>query len=61
MSVRPSGAGLNLLNTLFSVGTATGLDDSRLIERFLARRDEAAFEALVARHGPLVLGVCRRG
>src|SRR5262245_20349544 len=37
-----------------------GLTDSELLERFVARRDEAAFEALVRRHGPMVLGVCRR-
>lgn len=37
-----------------------GLPDRLLVERFLARRDEAAFAALVKRHGPLVLGVCRR-
>lgn len=37
-----------------------GLSDGQLLECFLARRDEAAFEALVRRHGPMVLGVCRR-
>jgi RNA polymerase sigma factor (sigma-70 family) len=31
-----------------------------LLEGYLSRRDEAAFEALVRRHGPMVLGVCRR-
>jgi RNA polymerase sigma factor (sigma-70 family) len=36
-----------------------GLTDAQLLERFLARRDEAAFEVLVWRHGPKVLGVCR--
>jgi RNA polymerase sigma factor (sigma-70 family) len=37
-----------------------GLRDGELLERFLARRDEAAFEALVRRHGPMVFRVCRR-
>src|SRR5262245_49406667 len=35
------------------------LTDSQLLERFVRRRDEAAFAALVARHGPMVLAVCR--
>src|SRR5262249_20090547 len=37
-----------------------GLTDGQLLERFLAARDEAAFESLLRRHGPMVLGVCRR-
>jgi RNA polymerase sigma factor (sigma-70 family) len=37
-----------------------GLTDGELLERFIARRDEVAFEALLRRHGPMVLGVCRR-
>src|SRR5690242_10175374 len=34
--------------------------DGRLLARFVATRDEAAFAALVHRHGPMVLGACRR-
>ena len=37
-----------------------GLTDGDLLECFITRRDETAFAALVQRHGPMVLGVCRR-
>jgi RNA polymerase sigma factor (sigma-70 family) len=48
------------LRTVFTSGTVAGLTDAELLDRFLGRRDDgASFEALVARHGPMVLGVCR--
>src|SRR5207249_4451809 len=34
--------------------------DAQLLKRFAADHDETAFAALVQRHGPMVLGVCRR-
>jgi RND family efflux transporter MFP subunit len=40
-----------------SLGSET---DDRLLERFVAGRDDNAFRALVDRHGPMVLGVCGR-
>lgn len=40
--------------------TLNGLDDAGLLELFALRRDEAAFEIMIRRHGPMVLGVCRR-
>jgi RNA polymerase sigma factor (sigma-70 family) len=37
-----------------------GLTDGELLSQFLAGGEEAAIAALVRRHGPMVLGVCRR-
>ena len=37
-----------------------GLSDAQLLSCFAERRDAAAFEALVRRHGPMVLGTCLR-
>jgi RND family efflux transporter MFP subunit len=39
---------------------AAGVSDAQLLERFVCGRDEAAFELLLWRHGPMVLGLCRR-
>ncbi len=36
------------------------LTDGQLLERFVSRREAAALESLVRRHGPMVRGVCRR-
>ena len=48
------------LRRVFLRREVEGLSDGQLLDCFLARREEAAFEALVRRHGPMVLGVCRR-
>jgi RNA polymerase sigma factor (sigma-70 family) len=51
------------IRTLFEVGYLGDLPDEQLIERFRSGEDvssEAAFAALIRRHGPMVLGVCRR-
>lgn len=37
-----------------------GLTDGQLLESYVRSRGEAAFAALVQRHGPMVWGVCRR-
>jgi RNA polymerase sigma factor (sigma-70 family) len=51
-----------LTRVLAHVRSLTGddLSDQQLLQRYLGTGDEAAFAALVRRHGPLVLGVCRR-
>jgi RNA polymerase sigma factor (sigma-70 family) len=48
------------LRHLVSPAGEDGLSDAELLRRFVATRDEAAFELLVWRHGSLVWGVCRR-
>jgi RNA polymerase sigma factor (sigma-70 family) len=58
-----SGPVMRELSRLFHAGTVAGLSDRELLERFAARRrpeGEVAFAALVARHGPMVLAVCRQ-
>ena len=39
---------------------AGDMTDGQLLEAFVSARDEGAFEELLRRHGPMVLGVCRR-
>jgi RNA polymerase sigma factor (sigma-70 family) len=43
-----------------ALGDGAGLTDGQLLERFVAGGDEDAFAVIVRRHGPMVLGVCRR-
>jgi RNA polymerase sigma-70 factor (ECF subfamily) len=50
---------LQLIRRIAAADPCAGLSDGQLLERFLARRDEGAFAALMDRHGPMVLAVCR--
>jgi RNA polymerase sigma factor (sigma-70 family) len=59
MAIETLGAALRQINHLLAAGTITGFSDAQLLERFVFRHDAAAFEALVAHHGPMVLSVCR--
>ncbi len=50
------------LERLWDSGTVSGLSDAELVRRFTTTKGpaaEQAFEALLGRHGPMVLGVCR--
>src|SRR4051794_20369944 len=40
--------------------SGAALTDRDLVDALVTRRDEAAFETLLRRHGPMVLAVCRR-
>ncbi len=51
---------LRHVHRIFHGGGVAGLTEGQLLDRFIARRDEVAFGAIVARHGPMVLGVCRQ-
>jgi RNA polymerase sigma factor (sigma-70 family) len=53
------GAVMQQIGRLFLEGTSIGLSEGELLDRFVRARDESAFEVLVARHGPMVLSVCR--
>ena len=54
------GSVIDSVRRLYRAGAVGTLGESQLLDRFLARGDEAAFEAILRRHGPMVLGVCRR-
>jgi RNA polymerase sigma-70 factor (ECF subfamily) len=54
---------LRQLNTIFHCGVSGPQSDEELLEQFVSGSEEtaeAAFTALVHRHGAMVLGVCRR-
>jgi RNA polymerase sigma factor (sigma-70 family) len=60
MSQATLGEVLGYLRKTCAADAAHDLTDAELLTRFLHQHDEAAFALLVQRHGPLVLGVCRR-
>jgi DNA-directed RNA polymerase specialized sigma24 family protein len=63
MARRSANQAHRLIRTLYALGSVGGLTDAQLVELFLGRDGpdrEDAFAALVRRHGPMVLGVCRR-
>jgi RNA polymerase sigma factor (sigma-70 family) len=60
MPTGPMRGVLRHLRRASTLGESAELTDGQLLDRFLTLRDEAAFEALLRRHGPMVLGVCRR-
>jgi RNA polymerase sigma factor (sigma-70 family) len=54
------GLSINHLIRRLRRATLESLSDRELLEALVSRRDEAAFETLLRRHGPMVLAVCRR-
>src|SRR5262249_40404227 len=48
------------IRELVAARAADKVPDGELLERFIRRHEQPAFEALVKRHWPMVLGVCRR-
>jgi RNA polymerase sigma factor (sigma-70 family) len=60
MATAQLGLVLRHVRRLVDVRGTEDFTDGQLLERFAARRDGPAFEALLRRHGPLVLDVCRR-
>jgi hypothetical protein len=60
MSTRQTLRALHQLRQLADARPGPDLSDGELLERFRAHGEGPAFTILVQRHGPMVLGVCRR-
>jgi RNA polymerase sigma factor (sigma-70 family) len=63
MATRRSSTLRGQIDALYAAGACGGLSDRQLLDRFVTCRDqvsELAFRVLVDRHGPMVMGVCRR-
>jgi RNA polymerase sigma factor (sigma-70 family) len=53
------GVAVRHLGEIFTNGSVAGMGDGALLARYVDSRDEMAFEALVHRHGPMILATCR--
>src|SRR5581483_2749167 len=60
MDRQSSGTILQYIRRIVRTDSIPEAPDSELLQRFIACGDEDAFALLVRRHGPMVLGVCRR-
>src|SRR5258708_6113456 len=60
MPTAPMNQVMQRLRSVLRLGDVDGMTDGELLERFIAQGDDAAFAALVRRHGAMVLAVCRR-
>jgi hypothetical protein len=60
MSLRSLRAVLKRVYSVLPAPAQREVGDTVLLERFVRERDQGAFEVLVWRHGPMVLGACRR-
>jgi RNA polymerase sigma factor (sigma-70 family) len=60
MASEPLGRFVQYFRQRLVVTPTEGVSDGQLVERFARQNDEAAFDALMQRHGPMVLSVCQR-
>jgi RNA polymerase sigma factor (sigma-70 family) len=60
MAVSPMNEAIRHVRRSLLLQDGAGMSDGQLLECFVTRRDETAFEILVRRHGPMVMGVCQR-
>jgi RNA polymerase sigma factor (sigma-70 family) len=60
VATEPLGDAMRRLGRTPELQSALSQTDAQLLERFVARRDEPAFAALMVRHGPMVLCLCRQ-
>src|SRR5216117_3558980 len=60
MAISPMSRVFHDLRELALAQDGMPMTDGQLLECFVSRREEAALDMLVRRHGPMVWGVCRR-